>query len=704
MKINLCLLASLVCGIAAAGAPNSVHLLQTSPLRFEPSSNPAGSRFVATGLRYRFEFEGSRAFYRAGGKTVAVHFAGANPAARIRPAERLRFTANAFLGNNPAKWRTGIPEFGRLRVPDLYAGVDLVYYGSANTLEYDLLVRPGADPARIRLEFTGGNARIDRDGSLIAGFIEKRPLAYQIDADGSRRIVASRYRRNNDGSFGFALGSYDRTRELVIDPTLTFSAYLGGSEGDLARCVGHDAKGLIYVAGSTYSPDFAMVGNSENTTSAPLDAFIAIIDPSQPVGSQIIYTTYLGGSEDDALYGMTVGPTGLVYVTGQTTSTDFPTANGAQTALSGTSDAFVAVIDPSQSGIAGLYYATYLGGTSDEVGTSIALDPTGKIFVTGSTTSTDFPVNGGPQATFGGGQDVFVAEYDSAQAPSASLVYSTYLGGADWDIPGAIAVASDSSVWVTGGTVSGDFPTTSNGYQQSNFGGENIFVTRLDPALGSSGLTYSTYIGNAGNAQAASAIAIDASGRPVIGGFTTDPDFPVTANAMQGAMAGDTDAVVVILDPTKAPAQQIVYSTFFGGSDGDGIYGLTMDSAGYIYATGFTFSTDMPVTADAVQPTFGGGYDGFLLKFKPSQAGSGAIAYSSYLQSDGAQIGYGIDVAPGGTVYVVGIASGDLLGTMGGVAKTSPPGNSDGFVAAFNIGGSIAASEPPVNHGRSRIR
>lgn len=708
MKIKSCVfLASLLCSIAAAeGSQDAVQLLETSPLRFQPASTADDGRFIAAGLRYRFEFQGNQARFRAGDRSVQMHFSGADAAASVTPVDRLRSVSNVFVGNDRSKWRTNIPEYARLRVNSLYNGIDLIYYGTAGSLEYDLVVKPGADPAQVRLQFTGERARLDHDGNLIAGFIEKRPLVYQTDATGNRLVIQSRYRSNADGTFSFKLGRYNRARSLVIDPVLTFSSYLGASQADVARSIWHDSKGLLYVGGTTYSSDFPMTGNSADTTPGALDVFLAILDPTQPAGSQLVYTTFFGGAKLTTLQDMTVGPTGLIYITGQTNSTDLPMANAAQTVLGGTSDAYVSVIDPSQSGTAGIVYSTFLGGSSDDLGTGIAIDPAGKIYVSGSTVSSNFPTVNPLQIASGGAQDVFVAEYDTSQSGSGSLIYSTYLGGSDWDISGGITVAKDGTVWVTGGSVSGNFPTTGNARQQSNLGSEDMFVTRLNPSLGANSLLYSTYVGGAGLEQG-TRIVTDSSGRAVVAGFTTSPDFPVTAGtALQPGFGGDTDAVVVIVDPNGTFGTQFAYSTFFGGSSGDAAYDIKLDAAGNIYLTGYTFSTDMPVSSNAIQPTFNGGTDAYLVKFSPSKSGLGAIAYSSYIQSDGAQLGYGLDIDAAGRVYVVGWTTGPLLEGMGGATKTTGAGNTDGFVAGFDLSSSststTSVTEVPRRRNHSR--
>src|SRR5581483_3726114 len=260
-SISLILLSAGLLG--ANSSQDTVQKLATAPLRFEPAAD--GQRFAARGIGYRFTFSGNQVAYRTDTKSVRLQFEGAARTARIEGVERLRSASNIFIGNDQSKWRRAVPNYARLRVHELYPGIDAVYYGNAGELEYDLTVKPGADPRQIRLRVDGASARIDAQGNLAAEIIQKRPFAYQIAADGTKLAVASRYRRNADGSYGLVLGQYDARRELTIDPVLTFSGYVAGSSQDVAYRIGHDGRGLIYVGGTTFSTDFAIAGSPLQT-------------------------------------------------------------------------------------------------------------------------------------------------------------------------------------------------------------------------------------------------------------------------------------------------------------------------------------------------------------------------------------------------------------------------------------------------------
>jgi hypothetical protein len=677
-----------LCGaLAAANTPDAARVLATAPLRFEPAADGSSNQFVARGARFRFSFTGTEAVFQAGGQTgqrdIRLRFEGAAQNAHVEPVDMLRSKTAVYTGNDPAKWRRGIPNYGRLQVRGLYPGVDLVYYGSAGELEYDLNVKPGTNPNLIRLRLKGSQARVDRDGNLIAGLIQKRPVAYQLDANGSKVPVDGGYRKNADGTYGFALGSYDHARELVIDPVLTLSAYLAGGGQDIVYAIGHDTKGFIYVAGQTFSSDLPLAGSSyQATLGGSTDIFFAKIDPNAASGSQVVYATYLGGASNENFGGMAVGPLGDVYLTGSTISNDFPMVNAAQGSLAGTgaTDAFVVWFDSSQN----LAYSTLLGGSAAEMGQAITFDATGRLYVTGDTVSDDFPASSGFQTGRGGSQDAFFAVIDLSQSGTATLQYATYLGGSGFDTGRGIAVAADGTVWVVGGTYSGDFPMAGSPYQQNYVDAGDGFVAHIDPKANM--LVYSTYLGGS-DQDLARKVIVDSGGRVIVSGYTLSQDFRVTPDtALQPQYGGNTDGFVTILDPRIAASRsaQLVYSTFFGGSNPDVPFDMKVDSAGNIYLSGITLSPGLPVTANAIQPKYDGTMDAFALKFNPAKAGQAGLQYFTYLGSGGLQVGYGIDFDANGNIYLAGFTSGSIFKAFAGPGKPTGPGNRDGFVIGFN--------------------
>jgi hypothetical protein len=484
---------------------------------------------------------------RVGGAVLRLAFVGANPTPRVAGLEDLPGKANYFLGKDPARWRTQVPTYAKVEYRDLYPGVDLVYYGHRGQLEYDLVLQPGADPARIVLAIQGAD-RLDVDGQgdlvlhTAGGAVRQRkPVIYQ-DVDGVRRQIAGGYVLKAAHQVAFQVGVYDASRPLVIDPVLVYSTYLGGSQT-------HE-HGL----------------------------------------------------------GIAVDSSGNAYVTGSVsfghTSANFPTTAGAfQPAFGGSTDAFVTKLDPTGSR---LVYSTYLGGSGSDVGASIAADAAGNAFVTGRTSSTNFPTTvGALQPSFGGGwADAFVVKLDPT---GSALVYSTYLGGGGGpdpvggELPGdwgaGIAVDASSNAYVVGSTSSANFPTA-NAVQPASGGFHDAFVVKLDPT--GSALAYSTYLGGSSR-DVGVGIAVDPAGNAYVIGSTLSADFP-TANAVQPASGGFDDAFVAKLDPTGSA---LAYSTYLGGSEGEAGKAIAVDPSGNAYVTGWTQSTDFP-TAHPLRPVNGG--------------------------------------------------------------------------------------------------
>jgi len=678
-------LASLACSalfastLFSATPPDAAHILATSPLRFEPGPGIDSNEFIARGTRSHFVFEGSSAKVQAGGQTLRFEFAGADRHARLEGLEKLRSTTGIFIGNDPSKWRRGVPNYGQLQVRELYRGIDLVYYGNAGELEYDLLVKPGADPQQVRLAFQGGRPSLDRDGNLNAAFILKRPVAYQIAANGARVAVNSRFRKNTDGSYGFSLGRYDRERELVIDPVVTLEQYFAGSSQDIGYAIDHDARGHLYIAGTTYSSDFPTAGAAAgNTPPGGEDLFLAVIDPTAAPASQILYAGFIGGSAADSLGGMAVDSKGFVYLTGTTASPDFPMVNAAQTTLGGTTNAFAMKLDVFEVPL----YSTYLGGSGTDTGNAIAIDSQGRMWVTGGTQSPNFPVVNGFQLA-AGSQDAFVSGIDPTQSGSGSLFYSTYLGGTWWDTGRGIAAALDGTIWVVGGTYSYNFPVTSSSFQPGYGSGGDAFVAQINITPGGSHLQYGTFLGG-NNLEEARNIVLDAQGRVIVSGYTLSQNFPVTGNALQTQYGGNTDAFVSILNPANSGVGQLVYSTYFGGSNADVPFDLKLDPNGNLYVAGFTMSSGLPVTSNALQAAYDDTQDAFALEFNPSTSGKAGIKYLTYLGSDGLQIAYGIDYdATNNLIYLTGVSTGPIFDALGGPAKSTSAGNPDAFVIGF---------------------
>jgi hypothetical protein len=621
------------------------------------------------------------------GNALRLRFIGANANPRVVGREELPGKVHYFLGNDPGKWRTNIPTYARVEYRDVYPGINLVYYGDEQQLEYDLVVAPGADPNTISLGFEGTTGLgIDAKGDLVLqtrnGELHmRRPFVYQelggrrVPLDGN--FVLSEQRCDSRDCtvsrvvVGVKVGSYDVRQPLVIDPVLSYSTYLGGSGGDFGSTLGVDAAGNAYVAGHTTSSDLPTTpGAPDATLGGLMDGFVAKLDAT---GSALVYCTYLGGSSDDWVSGIAVDRAGNAYLTGTAISADFPTTPGAfDTTFNGPpgGDAFVTKLNPTGT----LLYSTYLGGNNSDNGSGIALDGAGNAYVTGNAGSTNFPTTLGAFDRIGGG-DAFVTKLNSS---GSALVYSTYLGGTGGEGGSGIAVDAAGNVYVTGATSSADFPTTPGAFDLSLGFASDAFVTKINPT--GSGLVYSTYLGGTETflgADSTSAIAIDAAGNAYVVGVTTATNFPTTPGAFDTSPNGGVDTYLTKLSPTGSA---LVYSTFLGGSNSDSPSGIAVDSVGNAYVVGEVRSVDFPTTSDAFDTTLGGVIDAFVAKFNSTAS---ALVFSTYLGGSGSDQGLAIalDALPTPGVYVAGSTLSTDFPITPGAFDTTVNGAIDAFVA-----------------------
>ncbi|MGB6691144.1 MAG: SBBP repeat-containing protein [Terracidiphilus sp.] len=493
---------------------------------------------------------------------VRMKLIGADLHTRAREEDRQITRTNYFIGNDPAKWRTDIPNYGRIRYSDIYPGIDLVYYGNRHRLEHDFVVAPGADAGRIRLAVESAmHMRIDRaTGDLIlnTGSGELRllkPVTYQ-EFSGHRSTVSSNYRLVAKNTIEFRVGSYNHGHPLVIDPVLVYSTYLGGSgnskgNGDQGNGIAVDSSGDAYIVGTTYSTNFPLSSGAIQSLNYAAEASnnsTVFVSELNPAGTALVYSTYIGGSNYDFGYAIALDALRNVYIAGATYSVDFPATCGSfQTANPSKSEAtsgFVAKLNPAGDG---LVYSTFLGGEGDEI----------------------YPARG--------------------------------------DVAQALAVDSAGDVYLTGYTWSANFPTTEGAFQ-TEFAGttslSNAFVAKLNP--GGTGLLYSTFLGGSGSKNGGdygNAIAIDSSGDAYVAGSTGSANFPVAKGALQTALTGPTNAFVTELNPGGTDE---VYSTYLGGSGGDSAQAIALDSNGYVYVAGDTSSGDFPLCAGINRRVVGG--------------------------------------------------------------------------------------------------
>ncbi len=646
------LIAMFLAAPASGGAQEAGEGFGRVPLCFEPNLGQAAAeaRFIARAPGYALFLRPTEALLRHPGGALRMRLVGGDTTCAMRGADARTSRSNYLRGSDPACWITGVPHVGKVVCEGVYPGINLVYYGNPRELEFDFVVAPGADPGRIRLSFDSA-LRIDARGGLeVEGAGGTVTLRAPVLLQGKKRIDGS-FRLLPDREVGFDVGPYDRAKDLVIDPVLVYSTYLGGSDatGASENCnsIAVDGAGCAYVTGITQSLDFPTANpfqsqNNSTTTPVKTDAFVTKFSAN---GASLVYSTYLGGDNLDVGRDIVVDSAGCAYVTGSTRSSDFPTVNALQAAhAGGVVDAFLAKLDASGSS---LVYSTYLGGSGDDLGHGVAIDSAGRGHVTGSTNSPNFPTANAHQGSFGGGNvDAFLARFE---ADGASLAFSTYLGGggtggAGTDAGYEIAVDASGNAVVTGWTFSSSFPTV-NPIQSSLGGNADAFVARFD-----SGGTcvFATYLGGSG-ADFGRDVAVDAAGDAYVVGETASANFPTTSAAYQKTRPGASDAFVAKID---FGAGALAYSTYLGSKGDDYGYGIAVDGAGRAHVAGITGDKKFPVL-NAVQATLRGATDAFVTKLNSSGSG---LVYSTYLGGSLAERSFAHIALDGdGAAYVCGL-------------------------------------------------
>jgi hypothetical protein len=589
----------------------------------------------------------------------------------IEGLDRQETGINYFVGNDKSEWMTGIPTYKGIVYKGIYKGIDLKIFGKGKDIEYEFIVNPGANPDDILLTYhgieglaTNGEGEL-QIGTAFGELKETRPYIYQ-DINGKKTVEGRFEIRSPSGqsqtgkfSYGFQVASYNSSYPLIIDPTLTYSTYLGGSSTDSGTGIAIDSSGNAYVTGQTFSSDFPTQNPYQGTYADDYgDAFIAKLSAS---GSALMYSTYLGGSGSDYGRGIAVDASGNAYVIGHTASTDFPTQNPYQGANAGSDDAFITKLSSSGST---LIYSTYLGGSSTDWGFGIAVDGSGNAYAIGKTDSSNFPTQNPYQGTNAGAFDAFITKLSSS---GSALTYSTYLGGSDYEYGWEIAVDGSENAYVMGGTDSSNFPTQ-NPYQGTNAGSWDVFITKLSSS--GTALTYSTYLGGS-STDWGYGMAVDGSGNAYVTGYTASTNFP-TQNPYQGTNAGSDDAFITKLSTSGSA---LMYSTYLGGSNGDYGNGIAVDGSENAYVVGYTTSTDFP-TQNPYQGSNAGSWDVFIAKL--SASGS-ALTYSTYLGGSDYDWGHGIAIDGSGNAYVTGYTQSSNFPTQNPYQGTEA-GNGDIFV------------------------
>jgi hypothetical protein len=649
-------------------------------LYFEPNvgQSDAAVHFLARGPGYTIFLTSTGAAVRAG-TTLRMVLVGANPSAAPEASDPRAGRVHYLTAT---RMHTGVPTFGQVVYRGVYPGIDIVYHGKEGRLEYDFVVAPGSDPSAIRLSFLQGQAiSYSRENGLTLRTPEgelRQPSPRFYQELGARRMeIDGEWIQTGAAEFGFRVGSYDRTRPLVVDPVLLYSSFLGGSSENAIASMALDASGNIYVAGWTTSTDFPASNAEQGSSKGGVDAFVTKLNPA---GDSLVYSTYLGGSYEDRAFGIAVDSSGCPIVTGWTYSSNFPVRNAAQPLFGGQRDAFVTKLTAAGTG---LVFSTFLGGAGEDGGNGVAVDPSGNIYVVGDTSSVNFPALNAYQRSNQGQQNAFVAKL----GPTGTLLFSTYLGGSADDHGTAIALDASEDIYLTGGTTSTNFPVVS-AFQSRNAGGQDAFVAKFN-STGST-LLYSTYLGGSGGRigypELGNAIAVDAAGEACVAGTTSSTNFPV-ANAFQPSMNGTSiDAFVAKLSASGA---SLVYSTYLGGSGPNSGTALALDSSGNAYVAGYTASTDFPVSS-AIQAANAGLYNAFAVILSPTGS---SLLFGTYLGGEESDAAYAIAVDALGDIYIAGQTLSYAFPTVNALEARNLGGYS-GFIAKMQPYSKAVMSTP----------
>ncbi len=613
----------------------------------------------------------------AGRGSVRMTLKGSLAHPAIEGVEPFAARATYLTGRTAAGWRDGVAQYAKVLYRGVYPGIDVVYYGKDRSVEHDFLVAPGADPSHIRLHFTGAKPALSRAGDLILTdeLTQHKPVATQ---DGRR--IEARYAIEGD-EVRIVLGAYDRARPLLIDPVLVYSTLLGGSDGDVVRAVTTAPDGSVWVAGSTVSQNFPLVGGPvKDAPVGATDIFVAKLNLNATGSDSLLFTTYLGGSGNDEARAIAFRD-GNLYVAGVTYSDDFPVlGTSAQANRKGEGDAFVLYLNTQVAGTEAFYFSTYVGGSNTDVAQSMVVTDGNNVYVGGTTTSEDFPTTGNPvQPTSRGGQEGFFFLINASTPPGGQpMVYSTYFGGSSSDSVAGVAVAPDGGVYLAGFTASGDFPISS-GQQDRNPRGD-AFVARLDLGRpGLAGLLYAAYIGGAG-LDVGTSISLNSRWGVCVGGYTLSTDFPTTNGAPQTGNRGAADGFVSCYNLATPGFGDITYSTLLGGEQDDVVYSLTSDAQGRLYTTGYTISRNFPLR-DALQTANRGFMDAFVTRLDAD----GSIGYSSYYGGEMTDIGYSIVIDAAGNVLLGGTSISPSVPVTPSAAQGSQAGRGDSYLARFDL-------------------
>jgi hypothetical protein len=593
---------------------------------------------------------------------------GGSETAEMVASELAPAVSHYVIGRGQAR---EVRTYRKVAYRNTLAGIDLVFHGNQSELEYDFVVQPGADPSRIRLRFEGGNnLRVDSSGGLVLStpcgdLRQRRPVAFQ-QRSGERVPVPVDFRILSTEEAGFELGQFDPELPLVIDPILEYSTYHGGGEYDEGWAVAVDSRGNAYLAGVTASADFPVTTGALSTSLQHYDVFLSKFNAR---GSELIFSTYIGGTGNESVAGLVVDSNGAIYIAGSTDSVDFPASPGAYQAQYSCcgGDTFLLKLGPNGKNV---LYATYFGGSGPESALGLAVDPYGFAYLAGVTESGDLPTTAGAvmRAPKGNG-DVFVARFNQT---GTELVYSTYLGGSGPDQVRAVFADSQGNATIAGVTESVDFPVTANAYSRTLSGTSDVYILRLNPSA--SAYHYSTYLGGSGN-ETLSGLAVTSAGEAVVTGSTSSLDLPVTTGAYCTTAPAGTSGYLIALNNAGT---QVAFGSYLPVVPS----AVGLGPAGSLHLAGSTASNKLPVTADALQAALRTGgdsnRDAFLMRMAPAAAG---ITYASYLGGTSEERLSGLAVDAAGNAFLTGLTRSSDFPTTAGARQSEPRGRETGGVA-----------------------
>ncbi len=658
--LYLCRMGSLDAWITKYGVNYTFYKIEKDPAKQSSEENEILNR------KFKSEQENEIML----GHRVVLQYENHNPNPAGEGSQKQSGYYNYFIGNDSGKHATMVGLYKEVSVKDVYRGIDIRYYFDRGCLRYDYFVQPGADPGQIKFELTGAYDEYLKAGDLCYTTRFGEVLIAELKSLQENKEVASRFVRTGK-SWQLQLGTYNTAKPLIIDPLL-YSTYIGGGGTDYGYSIAIDVSGNAYITGYTESTNYDISPGAFQTTygGGYGDAFVTKLNST---GTALLYSTFIGGSTSERGYGIAIDASGNAYIAGYTSSTDYDITTGAfQTTYDGgNSDGFVTKLNSTGTA---LLYSTYIGGSSSDECSSIALDASDNAYITGETQSNNYDITTGAfQTTSDGVTEAFITKLNSN---GTALLYSTYIGGGGSDFGSHIAIDASDNAYITGRTYSTDYDITTGAFQTTSNGSADVFVTKLNST--GAALLYSTYIGGSG-LDNGKAVALDASGNAYITGATKSTDYDITTGAFQTTNGGEYDVFVTKLNSTGTA---LLYSTYIGGGSDDYGSGVALDASGNANITGYTESTDYDITTGAFQTTFEGNYDVLVTKLNSNGT---ALIYSTYIGGFVSDFGASIALNASGIAWITGRTSSPDYDITLGVFQVTNGGCDDVFVTKLAL-------------------